>query len=379
VKILVTHPFCRPWVRRGAERVLDEMCDLLSRHDYEVTMLTSKPGKRQEQRRGNMRVIQFGQPGFWPFRHDLLLEIIFGVRCFFFFVRNKFDLLHCLHYSDACAARVSGWITGVPYVYQMVGVPLWRAYLRRPLDLVMLTMAVKGARRNILVSHFAADLLKRDFGVVGEVIEAPCDLHRFTLRNSRGIDPPVFLAVGAFSEPRKGLRVLLRAFEMVKQRLPDAELHISGQLPARANILDEVPAEIRASIRLLGTGEVADLPDLYKAAAVTVLPSMWDALGLVLVESLASGTPVVGTRHGGIPEVVGDGVGVLFDPGTNGKEAVNKEGLAQAMLDALTLYADPNLSQRCRATAQRFSWDHLLPKVKQVHAWCVSAEGKASR
>jgi phosphatidylinositol alpha-mannosyltransferase len=379
VKILITNPFCRPYVRRGAETILDELCEQLSKRNYEVTMLTSKPGKRRQLCKGNIRIVQFGQPGFWPFRYALALQIVFSVRCFFFFIRNKFDLAHCLHYSEACAARAAGWLTKQPYVYHVMGIPFRRAYLRRPIHLAMLTMAVRGARRNILLSRFAGELLAEGFGITGEVIEGPCDLKRFTPGAGRGIEPPVFLAVGAFSEPRKGLRVLLRAFGIVKRQLPGAALEVSGDLSPDDDRLDEVPPEIRSSIRLLGTGNISDLPDLYRRAAVTVLPSMWEALGLVLIESLASGTPVVGARHSGIAEVVGEGVGVLFDPGTNGKEAVNKEGLAQAMIEALALHADPHLGERCRAAAERFSWESIIPRIERVHELCISPQRFDSR
>jgi phosphatidylinositol alpha-mannosyltransferase len=379
VRILITNPFCRPFVRRGAETILDELCEQLSRRNYKVAMLTSKPGKRHELRNGNIQVFQFGQPGFWPFRNGRALQIIFAVRCFFFLIRNRFDLVHCLHYSDVCAARAAGWLTKRRYIYHMMGIPVRRAYLRRPVDLAMLTMAVGGARRNLLLSRFAGAVLAEDFGIAGEVIEGPCDLKRFTPGAGRAVESPVFLAVGAFCEPRKGLRVLLRAFRIVKRQVPGASLEISGSLWQKDDRLDEVPAEIRSSIRLLGTGSLSDLPELYRRASVTVLPSMWEALGLVLIESLASGTPVVGTRHSGITEVVAEGVGALFDPGTDGSEAVNEEGLAQAMLGALALHADPHLGERCRAAAQRFSWESVIPRIERVHEMCVSPERADSR
>jgi phosphatidylinositol alpha-mannosyltransferase len=139
-------------------------------------------------------------------------------------------------------------------------------------------------------------------------------------------------------------------------------------------LLAAMPTEARSSTRILGVGNVADIPQLYAEAAVTVLPSMWEAFGLVLVESLASGTPVVGTKHGGIPEVIEPGVGVLFDPGTTGLEIPHPENLAAAMEQALELYSDPHLQQRCREAAARFSWTSYGNKLNRVHDLCARRE-----
>jgi phosphatidylinositol alpha-mannosyltransferase len=170
--------------------------------------------------------------------------------------------------------------------------------------------------------------------------------------------------------------VLLEAFPLVKQHTPDAQLVISGHVnEARLQrLLARVPPGIRSSIRVLGVGDVKDIPQLYAEAAVTVLPSMWEAFGLVLVESLASGTPVVGTRHGGIPEVIEPGVGVLFDPGTTGLEIVHPQNLAEAMEKALQLYADPHLQEHCREAASRFSWTSYGDKLNPVHDLCARRE-----
>src|SRR5204863_4596648 len=98
-----------------------------------------------------------------------------------------------------------------------------------------------------------------------------------------------------------------------------------------------------------------DLPALYRAAWVSALPSTGEAFGLVLVEALACGTPVVGADREAIPEVLGadDGVGRLFagdDP----------RAVARALLDALDLAADPATAARCRSRAEAFSVDRCV-------------------
>jgi glycosyltransferase involved in cell wall biosynthesis len=89
----------------------------------------------------------------------------------------------------------------------------------------------------------------------------------------------------------------------------------------------------------------------YGEAWVAVLPAVDEAFGLVLVEALACGTPVVGYAGGGIPEIVDrDGVGRLF-------HRLEPEALAEAILDTLETAGDPATAARCRAHAERFSTD----------------------
>jgi len=100
-----------------------------------------------------------------------------------------------------------------------------------------------------------------------------------------------------------------------------------------------------------------------------VLPAVWEAFGLVLVESLAAGTPVVGARHGGIPDIVdSDTVGRLFDPAPFREQTGNVAGLAQAILDVLAAGKTPAISQACRRRADAFSWSALGPRYEQAIA-----------
>lgn len=104
----------------------------------------------------------------------------------------------------------------------------------------------------------------------------------------------------------------------------------------------------------------ADLVDVYSESWVTVLPSMREAFGLVLVESLACGTPIVAiTGSGGPAEIVRPGLGVLAsDP--------SPKALAIALREALQL--DDRDACRAEATAH-YGWDEaIVPQLLQVYA-----------
>ena len=143
-------------------------------------------------------------------------------------------------------------------------------------------------------------------------------------------------------------RSLVEAFARVRRRLPGARLVLSR------------PRDPAAAARLIGQAEGVELADLddrsalaraYGEAWVSALASEHEAFGLVLIEALACGTPVVATRTGGMPEVVDrPEVGRLFGP----RDA---DDLATALLEALEMAEDPQTRAACRARAEAFSAD----------------------
>jgi glycosyltransferase involved in cell wall biosynthesis len=99
----------------------------------------------------------------------------------------------------------------------------------------------------------------------------------------------------------------------------------------------------------------------YGEAWVAVLPSQHEAFGLVLVEAMACGTPVVGHAHGAIPEVVSDeGLGRLF-------EELTVKSVADAILDAMPLSAMPGTAARCRARAEEFSTERCTQRYLDLY------------
>ena len=89
---------------------------------------------------------------------------------------------------------------------------------------------------------------------------------------------------------------------------------------------------------------------------------------MVVVESLATGTPVVGTRDGAIPEILNSPeIGRLFDPGEDAQvEPTNLDGLVQALREALELSRDPATAAHCRKRAEELSWKVHGPRFEDL-------------
>jgi glycosyltransferase involved in cell wall biosynthesis len=139
---------------------------------------------------------------------------------------------------------------------------------------------------------------------------------------------PVLLWVGRLVAV-KGLDVLLRACGRLRDRGVAFRLYLVGDGPLRRPLEAQARSEgLGPAVAFVGPVAHDDLPDWYRAADLTVLPSRSEGVPNVLRESLACGTPFVASRVGGVPELAAGGAGELVEPG-------DPEALAAALAAAL--------------------------------------------
>ena len=148
---------------------------------------------------------------------------------------------------------------------------------------------------------------------------------------------PLVLAVGRLA-PQKGFGTLLEAASGWRDIKPEPVLVIVGEGPLEARLKNQAAA-LHLDARFPGHRD--DVPALLAAAAVFVLPSVWEGQPLILQEALRAGVPVVATRVGGIPEITGEDAALLVAPG-------DPDRLADAVRAVLT---DPVLARRMRQAA----------------------------
>ncbi|MFN0069168.1 MAG: glycosyltransferase [Limisphaerales bacterium] len=233
---------------------------------------------------------------------------------------------------------------------------------------------LRQARRIIVLSrHFASLLPRWHPGLVPpvEVVDGGVDLRRFepaadrgAVRAELGLRPEekLFLAVRRL-DARMGLDVLVDAFARLPAEIP-ARLWIAGRGPQEAALRGQVAARgLAESARLLGFVEEEKLPRLYQAADFTVMPSLeLEGFGLATAESLACGTPVLGSRAAATPELLEPlDRRLLF-------EAASVEALAAKLAEAAAGTAAFPDRARCRSYAEgRFTWDAMSRACEQ--AW----------
>jgi len=371
VRIAFTHPYCWPFVRRGNERNLDVMARYFTARGHAVVTVSTRDGPRAiEHGQAGTRILAapLTAPGMSLLNvdstHTFFLVALRELR------RLDIDVVHSLLMPDALAATTLATRRRFATVFQMNGVALPGTSCRRfPPEAAMYRRVLRSADGLISCSEFVRSLVLDHFQVDSVVIPPMVDVDAFDPGPLRDTAPPYLLAAGDFTLPRKGIRVLLRAFPLVKQRRPDLLLKLSGRLPDRlvTELVEEMPAHVRDDVRVLGLGRPEDLPRLYAGATLLVLPAMGEPSGTVLMEAWSAGTPVVATNHGGIPEFVNEAVGVLFDPDTQGQETENAAGLAEAILRGLALAQDPETPAACRRHARRFSGSVIGPQLEALY------------
>jgi phosphatidyl-myo-inositol alpha-mannosyltransferase len=163
-------------------------------------------------------------------------------------------------------------------------------------------------------------------------------------------------------DKQKGFPVAVRAFADLATRVPDVHLVVAGDGAERGAVAALSP-EARERVVMLGAVPHEKLPAYHASCHAFVAPALGqESFGIVLVEAMAAGVPVVASRIPGYDEVIRDGVdGILVPPN-------DSRALADAVERALT---DPALSGRLseggRARAAEFSWDRVAHRLETVY------------
>ena len=175
-------------------------------------------------------------------------------------------------------------------------------------------------------------------------------------------DGRLLLYVGR-SDPYKNVTGLIRIFKAARERAPmPLRLCIAGSPDPRYPEAVRLAAELGLSDAVTWTGYLSDeaLTALYRRADVLVHPSRYEGFGLQVAEAMASGTPVVCSRAGSLPEVAGDAA-LMFDPD-------DIDGFADAVVRVIV---DERLSAALRAKgrvrAAGFTWARAARETLAVY------------
>lgn len=260
--------------------------------------------------------------------------------------RKKPDVIHARSSKDAW---FSLW-------FHQCGIPVVRSrHITLPPQLPFRRKLIyrHGCRRLIASAGFIADNMREVIGipadrvdVIGECVD-PGEFHPgdgTAFRREFGIEPgaPLFAVVGML-RGEKGQMTFVRAAREVLRQRPDVRFAIVGGNARSTSLENDIKKFLQAEVSgfpvppVIMTGFRGDIPVVMRAMDCLVVPSLKDAQTLVIPQAFATGKPVIGSRVGGIPELLEDGVnGLLFEP-------KNHQALAEAMLK---IVADPPLARR---------------------------------
>lgn len=292
-------------------------------------------------------VMSFGITLPWQVRHFLEAE--------------KFDVIHLhgtiapsLPYLALKYSRAKNFVTFHSAYEESFGYVLWEPVLEQYFRRINGMIAVSTVARDCVMRYFP----------IGEcrIIPNGIDTERFRpdvpeIEELKGYYPKV-LFVGRF-EPRKGLKYLLMAFPDVVKEFPGAKLIVVGEGFLEHYYRRYIEEHIKENVIFVGYAKPEELPRYYASCDIYCSPATGaESFGIVLLEAMASGKPIVASDIPGYRTILQDGVeGLLFEP-------MNPEALAEKII---YLLKRPELMKKFgragREKAIRYDWKYITKQV----------------
>jgi glycosyltransferase involved in cell wall biosynthesis len=275
---------------------------------------------------------------------------------------------HAAHYTVA-ALR-----SGFPTVFTIHGVMHREAevYTSTLFDRTRLLLekwldgyAVRNVRDIVAISPYVLEEYRDRSSARFHRIDNPLAPEFFAIPNLEKETEYRLLYAGTIDE-RKNVLDLLRAVAIVRQQIPSVRLRVAGRatsLPYEQEVRRFVAKEgLAPNVEFLGLLDKEQLLQEYAHCSVVVLASRQETMPMTVIEAMAAGKPVVGTRVGGVPELVEDGdSGYTVAPG-------DVEGLSRHILGLLNSVAlRQRLGQRARQLAERFRLETIAAQYRQLY------------
>ncbi len=281
------------------------------------------------------------------------------------------DVLHLMANSGwswhlfATPAILVAQLRGVPVIVNYRGGGAGE-FLARSARIVR--WSISRSARLVVPSDFLVEVFGR-FEMTAEVVPNAVDLTRFQRRAPR-LSDRAHLVVARNLEALYDNATALRAFKQVLAELPNAWLTIAGSGPEQQMLADLArQLKIDDAVTFTGALDRDAMASLYRRADVMLNPSLADNLPNSLLESWASGVPLVSTRVGGVPYIVRDGQTGLLVPAND----------ANAMASAtLRVLREPGLWQHLSDAGfdevQRYTWPHVGARLAQVYRGAIERQ-----
>jgi phosphatidylinositol alpha-mannosyltransferase len=276
---------------------------------------------------------------------------------------GEFDVLHVHEPASPTLSVLACWAARGPIVAtfhssQTRSRALSAAYylMQTALEKISGRIAVSEAARQTLVKFLGGDAVLIPNGVMCEPYEQAKPLAGYPRE-----DPTLFF-IGRIDEPRKGLPILLAALPAIAVAYPSVQVLVAGP-GDQQEALQGLPERFHDQVRFLGLVSDADKASAFASADLYVAPNTGgESFGIVLLEAMATGTPVVASDLEAFARVLEDGLaGVMF-------RNEDADSLATAVIELL---ADPQrrvrLSAHGHVRARQFDWDVVAREIEQVY------------
>jgi D-inositol-3-phosphate glycosyltransferase len=396
-----TSPLSRPGSREagGMNVYVWELARHLGRRGHKVDIFT----RRQDSGLSdvvswevNVRVIHVTAGPEAPVAkeavHRLLPQFLRGVAAFQQDAGESYDLIHSHYWLSAWVGQVLQGLWGVPHVvmFHSLGEAKNRARVseHEPIHRLEVEREIAHrADRVICASEDEMEMLARLYAVPpAAVAVVPCGVDLDTFRPMNKVEvrrrlglpsEPVVLFVGRI-EPLKGIDILLRAAAQLGEDIHFCLVIVGGDetVQREKRELERLAAElgIAGRVTFLAAVDHDMLPLFYNAADVCVVPSYYESFGLVALEAMACGTPVVASRVGGLQGTVRDSETGYLIPWRCPEPFAER---LELLLENEELQR--NLGQSARAVAEGYAWPYIAEQVEAVYDELLAPESCCRR
>ncbi len=353
----------------GVASHVRDLSKYLVKRGHEVVIITRR---RNGYRRGAGNVIEI--PSAFSFENILvppdlssLSEVIVKSDLDILHSHHAFTLLPLMSLIKAHGVGIgtvltnhSSYLNDYSYVTRVLG------YAFFPVKFILTNYV----DRIIAVSRTAASFIRAFTGTKDvEIIYNGVDTERFNPHGSRIYSErirgdPKILFVGRLVY-RKGPHILIKAFEIIRREYRDAVLIIAGEGSMKGRLMELIDMlGLRENVAFVGKISDEELPDLYRSVDLCVIPSLFgESFGIVAIEAMASGTPIIASNSGGLREIITDGYnGLLFEP-------ENYIMLAEKAIDLLgdDLFRRRIVMNALRTVDEKFSWNVIIDKILNIY------------
>ena len=284
---------------------------------------------------------------------------------------GQFDVLHLHEPVTPSLGMLALWIADGPVVatfhtaiVRSRSLQLAYPLVRQSLEKISARIAVSEDARRTLVEHLGGDAVVIPNGVYVDRFATAGRDERWTGTP----EAPTIAYLGRLDEPRKGLPVLLAAVAPVLDQVPGARFLVAGRGETGADQAQEVLGARAGSVEFLGGLSDEDKARLLASADVYCAPQTGgESFGIVLVEAMSAGTPVVASDLGAFARVLDDGAaGVLFRTG----DSVDLAATLLRVLDDAGLRR--TVSEHARQVVRRYDWSTVSDQVLTVYEMAVA-------
>lgn len=291
-----------------------------------------------------------------------LLPYFFCFCCATAKYAKGFDIIHANWSLSGLATLMTRFFHKVPYIVTVQGSDVFKT-INKPIIKPFIKWSLQKASKIIALSNSLKGAVQ-EFGIPAEqivVIPNGIDISQFPMGSLEARQEQI-LYVGSLIE-RKGVNFLLQAMKSLKLEFPEYKLFIVGE-GDQGNYLEKFVRQngLSECVQFLGSQSQTEVGELMRKSKLLILPSIEEGQGVVLVEALASGTPCIGSKVGGIPDVVTPDVGRLFDIG-------DVDGLiceVSYFLDNENAWMEASQNARKRAE-EYYNWNNLVNKIIDIY------------